>query len=73
MTSELALPPNMAWRVLAERRILDEEMRVADLPAFWADATLANNELDWRVTRGIDAMMRDTWNWQSKNPNGYTL
>jgi len=27
--------------------------------------------LDWRVTRGIDAMMRDTWNWQSKNPNGF--
>lgn len=36
-TSELALPPNMAWRVLAERRILDEEMRVADLPRFWAE------------------------------------
>jgi len=45
--------------------------RDGDLPAFWADATLANNELDWRVTRGIDAMMRDTWNWQSKNPNGF--
>ena len=45
--------------------------RDGDLPAFWADATLANNELDWRVTRGIDAMMRDTWNWQSKNPDGF--
>ncbi|WP_437612240.1 UDP-glucose 4-epimerase GalE [Erwinia sp. V71] len=45
--------------------------RDGDLPAFWADATLADNELDWRVTRGIDEMMRDTWNWQSKNPKGY--
>ncbi|ORM57372.1 UDP-glucose 4-epimerase GalE [Pantoea rodasii] len=45
--------------------------RDGDLPAFWADATLANHELDWRVTRGIDAMMRDTWNWQSKNPDGF--
>ncbi|MGX9241346.1 UDP-glucose 4-epimerase GalE [Pantoea dispersa] len=45
--------------------------RDGDLPAFWADASLANKELDWRVTRGIDAMMRDTWNWQSKNPNGF--
>ncbi len=45
--------------------------RDGDLPAFWADASLANEELDWRVTRGIDAMMRDTWNWQSKNPNGF--
>lgn len=45
--------------------------RDGDLAAFWADATLADNELDWRVSRGIDEMMRDTWNWQSKNPNGY--
>lgn len=45
--------------------------REGDLPAFWADASLANIELDWRVTRGIDAMMRDTWNWQLKNPNGF--
>ncbi|MCU5774284.1 UDP-glucose 4-epimerase GalE [Erwiniaceae bacterium BAC15a-03b] len=45
--------------------------RDGDLAAFWADATLADKELDWRVTRGIDAMMRDTWNWQSKNPQGY--
>ncbi|MGB8497096.1 MAG: UDP-glucose 4-epimerase, partial [Pantoea agglomerans] len=40
-------------------------------PAFWADASLANTTLDWRVTRGIDEMMRDTWNWQSKNPDGF--
>ncbi|MGD9425284.1 UDP-glucose 4-epimerase GalE [Pantoea sp. NSTU24] len=45
--------------------------RDGDLPAFWADASLANTKLDWRVTRGIDEMMRDTWNWQSKNPNGF--
>lgn len=45
--------------------------RDGDLAAFWADATLADKELDWRVTRGIDDMMRDTWNWQSKNPQGY--
>ncbi|RWR01195.1 UDP-galactose-4-epimerase [[Pantoea] beijingensis] len=45
--------------------------RQGDLAAFWADATLAKKELGWCVTRGIDEMMRDTWNWQSKNPNGY--
>ncbi|MDU4940932.1 MAG: UDP-glucose 4-epimerase GalE [Mixta calida] len=45
--------------------------RDGDLAAFWADASLADKELGWRVTRGIDEMMRDTWNWQSKNPNGY--
>ncbi|MGY4565501.1 UDP-glucose-4-epimerase GalE [Erwinia sp. TECH1] len=45
--------------------------RDGDLAAFWADASLADKELDWRVSRGIDEMMRDTWNWQSNNPNGY--
>lgn len=45
--------------------------RDGDLAAFWADASLADKELNWRVSRGIDEMMRDTWNWQSHNPNGY--
>ena len=45
--------------------------RNGDLPAFWADPSLAEKELGWTVTRGIDEMMRDTWCWQSKNPNGY--
>ncbi len=45
--------------------------RAGDLAAFWADASLADKELDWRVSRGLAEMMRDTWNWQSKNPQGY--
>ncbi|AKE11722.1 UDP-glucose 4-epimerase [Serratia liquefaciens] len=45
--------------------------RAGDLPAFWADASLAKQELGWQVQRGLDLMMRDTWNWQSKNPQGY--
>ncbi|MGQ8773096.1 UDP-glucose 4-epimerase GalE [Serratia sp. NA_112.1] len=45
--------------------------RAGDLPAFWADVSLAKQELGWEVQRGIDEMMRDTWNWQSKNPQGY--
>ena len=45
--------------------------RDGDLAAFWADASLADSESDWRVSRGIDEMMRDTWNWKTNNPNGY--
>lgn len=45
--------------------------RAGDLPEFYADATLAQNELDWNVTRSIEDACRDTWNWQAKNPNGY--
>jgi len=46
--------------------------RDGDLPAFWADANLARKELGWEVRRGIDEMMRDTWNWQKNNPQGYS-
>lgn len=45
--------------------------RDGDLPAFWADARMAKQELGWEAQRGIVAMMRDTWNWQQKNPQGY--
>ncbi|MCR0999102.1 UDP-glucose 4-epimerase GalE [Serratia rubidaea] len=45
--------------------------RPGDLPAFWADASLAKKELGWEPRRGVDEMMSDTWKWQRKNPNGY--
>ena len=45
--------------------------RVGDLPEFYADATIANQALNWRTSRTIDDACRDTWNWQSKNPQGY--
>ncbi|MGJ9411542.1 UDP-glucose 4-epimerase GalE [Aeromicrobium sp. CF4.19] len=45
--------------------------RAGDLPAFWADPTKAERELGWRTARSVDDMCRDTWNWQSQNPQGY--
>ena len=45
--------------------------RAGDLPAFWANASKANKELNWQATRNLDQMMADTWHWQSSNPNGY--
>ncbi len=45
--------------------------RAGDLPAFWADATRAGEELGWHATRTIDDMCADTWRWQSQNPHGY--
>lgn len=47
--------------------------REGDLPAFWADASKAEKELGWTAGRTLDEMMADTWNWQSKNPNGYDV
>jgi UDP-glucose 4-epimerase len=37
----------------------------------WADPSLAERELGWKATRDLDAMCRDVWRWQSRNPNGY--
>lgn len=45
--------------------------RAGDLPAFWANATKANDALNWQANRSLDQMMVDTWRWQSANPNGY--
>lgn len=45
--------------------------RAGDLPAFWANANKANQQLNWQASRSLDQMMVDTWRWQSNNPNGY--
>ncbi|RUO65924.1 UDP-galactose 4-epimerase [Pseudidiomarina planktonica] len=45
--------------------------RDGDLPACWACTEKAENQLQWRATRTLEDMMRDTWQWQQKNPNGY--
>lgn len=46
--------------------------RAGDLPEFYADPTKAQQELSWHTELSIEDMCRDTWNWQKKNPNGYT-
>lgn len=45
--------------------------RDGDLAEFYADATLAKNELDWVAELSIERMVADTWRWQSNNPQGY--
>ena len=45
--------------------------RPGDVDQYFADATLAENELGWRAELSLLDMCRDTWNWQRNNPNGY--
>ena len=45
--------------------------RAGDVAICFANADKALNELNWKTTKTIADMCRDTWNWQSKNPNGY--
>lgn len=45
--------------------------RDGDLAESYAAVDLAKNELGWSATRTIEDACRDSWNWQSKNPEGY--
>lgn len=45
--------------------------RKGDLPEFWADSSKAKNLLGWEAKLSLTNMVRDAWNWQSKNPDGY--
>ncbi len=46
--------------------------RAGDLPAFWADASLAEQRLGWHATRDLHSMCASTWHWQQTHPNGFT-
>jgi UDP-glucose 4-epimerase len=45
--------------------------RPGDIASCYADPTLAHNLLGWRAELGLEQMCRDTWRWQSMNPEGY--
>lgn len=45
--------------------------RPGDAASCYADTALAENLLGWKALRGIEAMCRDAWRWQSQNPQGY--
>jgi UDP-glucose 4-epimerase len=50
-------------------RLVDR--RPGDIAAVWAEISKAERQLNWRAQRSLDEMCRDTWRWQSNNPNGY--
>lgn len=45
--------------------------REGDLPSYFADASKANEKLDWRAEFLLEDICKTTWNWQSKNPVGF--
>jgi UDP-glucose 4-epimerase len=45
--------------------------RPGDVAICYADPSKAKNELGWEALKGIEDMCRDSWNWQSHNPQGY--
>jgi len=47
------------------------DRRPGDVAACYADATRAKEELDWEAVMSLEDMVKDSWNWQSQNPEGY--
>jgi UDP-glucose 4-epimerase len=45
--------------------------RAGDLAENYADPGVAQREMKWQSTLGLDEMCADSWRWQSANPEGY--
>ena len=60
---EAATGKNVPCRIVARRP--------GDIAECYADPTLAAEKLGWRAEYGIEQMCRDSYHWQSMNPDGY--
>ena len=47
------------------------DRRPGDVARCYADPTKAKELLGWQAEKTLDDMCRDSWRWQSNNPNGY--
>jgi UDP-glucose 4-epimerase len=47
------------------------DRRPGDVAACFAGATRAKEELNWVAEMNLEDMVKDSWNWQSENPEGY--
>lgn len=47
------------------------DRRAGDIAINFADPSKAEKELGWKAEFDLEDMCRDSWNWQSKNPEGY--
>ena len=47
------------------------ERRPGDIAECYADPGKAREVLHWEATLTLEDMVRDSWRWQSTNPNGY--
>ncbi len=45
--------------------------RAGDIATCYSNPAKAEAELGWKARYGIDDMVRDSWNWQRNNPDGY--
>jgi UDP-glucose 4-epimerase len=45
--------------------------RPGDVARMFADPDKSARILGWKAEKTLEDMCRDSWNWQSRNPNGY--
>ena len=45
--------------------------RPGDVAECYADPKKAYEKLGWKAEKNLEDMCKDTWRWQSNNPNGY--
>ncbi|HRS53140.1 MAG TPA: UDP-glucose 4-epimerase GalE [Bacteroidales bacterium] len=45
------------------------ERRPGDVPAVWADTSLANKVLGWKASKDLDEMITSAWKWELKKAN----
>nr|AJG35822.1 GalE [Escherichia coli] len=49
------------------------QRRSGDIAECWSDPSLALKELQWQAKLSLEDMLRDAWNWQINNPDGYNI
>ena len=47
------------------------DRRPGDIATCYADPARSEQMLGWKAEKNLQDMVRDSWNWQSKNPMGY--
>ena len=47
------------------------DRRPGDLATCYADPSKSAEKLGWKAEKNLQDMVRDSWNWQSKNPQGF--
>jgi len=60
---EQACGKQIPYRIVARRP--------GDLASVWCSPAKAAADLGWAATQTIEDACRDSWNWQSTNPDGY--
>ncbi|NLU54380.1 MAG: UDP-glucose 4-epimerase GalE [Firmicutes bacterium] len=48
------------------------DRRPGDVATSFADPSKAFKELGWKAAKNLEDMCRDSWNWQTNNPDGYS-